>query len=306
MSSVVESRNLSFLPRQYNEPSHFIVHISDTHLIAGPGNLYDSTVNGDGSLKQLLSELEKSQSKPDAIIFTGDLADTGEAEAYEKLKEIVEPVAERMGTEVIWVMGNHDDRGNFRRLLLNEEPTYESIDRVYDLNGLRIISLDTSVLNHHYGKISDEQLEWLAKELETPAEFGTIIAMHHPPIPSVLDLAIVVELRDQHRLAEVIRGKDVRSIIAGHFHYSSNSTFAGVPVSVATSSCYTQDMNVLVGGTRGQAGGQGFNLVHVYDENILHTVVPMGNFPTVGRYVSPEETQEILNSLPHERSDDPK
>jgi Icc protein len=40
--------------------------------------------------------------------------------------------------------------------------------------------------------------------------------MHHPPIPSVQDLAVTVELREQARLAQVLRGTDVRSILAGH------------------------------------------------------------------------------------------
>ena len=43
-----------------------------------------------------------------------------------------------------------------------------------------------------------------------------------------------VELRDQARLADVLRGTDVRAIIAGHLHYSTFATFAGIPVSVAS------------------------------------------------------------------------
>jgi len=60
---------------------------------------------------------------------------------------------------------------------------------------------------------------------------------------------------------------------------------------VASASCYTQDLNVPVGGTRGQDSGQSFNLVHVYEHTIVHSVVPLGTSTTVGEYVSPEETE---------------
>ena len=124
--------------------------------------------------------------------------------------------------------------------------------------------LDSTVPGHHYGEVDAEQLDWLRDVLATPAPHGTLLAMHHPPVPSVLDLAALVELRDQAGLAEVLEGSDVRSILAGHLHYSSTATFAGVPVSVASATCYTQDLNVPVGGTRGRDGARAFNLVHVY------------------------------------------
>lgn len=277
---------------QYPRPDHFILHLSDTHLVAG-SHLHE-TVDAEARLRQLVEELEASGSRPEAIVFTGDLADSGEAEAYVKLKAIIEPAAERLGSHVIWVMGNHDDRRTFRRELLGQLPTTNPIDRVYDINGLRIIALDSTVPGYHHGLVTDDQLDWLAEELSAPAPHGTILAMHHPPVPSVLDLAVLVELREQEALAEVIRGSDVRSIIAGHLHYSTTATFAGVPVSVASATCYTQDLNVPVGGTRGRDGAQSFNLIHVYDDTVLHSVVPVGVFPTVSSWITADETAAIL------------
>src|SRR5690554_5628977 len=277
---------------QYPRPDHFLLHLSDTHFLAGDEGLYGS-IDTEQKLRALFGELEASGSRPEAIVFTGDLADKGEADAYLKLRAIVEPAARRLGAEVIWVMGNHDDRGTFRDLLLDEAPSTSPIDRVYDVNGLRVISLDSTVPGHHYGEVTDAQLAWLSEVLSTPAPHGSILAMHHPPVPSVLDLAVTVELRGQKELAAVIRDSDIRSIIGGHLHYSTTATFAGIPVSVASATCYTQDLNVPVGGTRGRNGAQSFNLIHVYDETVLHSVVPIGEYAAVA-YVSPEETAAIL------------
>ncbi|MBV9353315.1 MAG: phosphodiesterase [Mycobacterium sp.] len=272
-------------------PDHVIAHISDTHLIAGDGELY-AAVDADARLSEMLERLESSQTRPDALIFTGDLADTGHPDAYRKLRGLVEPLADRLGAQVIWVMGNHDNRAALGEHLLREAPTMAPLDRVHDVAGLRVIVLDTSVPGHHHGEITIEQLQWLAAQLAEPAPFGTILAMHHPPIPSVQDLAVMVELRDQARLAQVLRGTDVRSILAGHLHYSTTATFAGIPVSVASASCYTQDL--LTPGTRGHDRAQAFNLVHCYPETVVHTVIPLASGPTVGRFVPPEAVQREL------------
>jgi 3',5'-cyclic-AMP phosphodiesterase len=278
---------------EHPRPDYVLLHISDTHLIGGAEPLYGA-VNADGLLGELLEQLRHCGLRPDAIIFTGDLTDKGEPAAYRKLRDVVEPFATELGSELVWVMGNHDNRAELRRLLLDEAPSMAPLDRVRMIDGLRIITLDTSVPGHHYGEISDSQLDWLAEELATPAPDGTILALHHPPIPSVLDLAVTVELRDQAPLGRVLKGTDVRAILAGHLHYSTNATFVGIPVSVASATCYTQDLTVEVGGTRGRDGAQGCNVVHVYQDTVVHSVIPLGAGRTVGAVISSAEAQRKI------------
>jgi 3',5'-cyclic AMP phosphodiesterase CpdA len=214
---------------------------------------------------------------PEAIVITGDLADLGEPDAYERLKVVVEPAAERMGSRVIWVMGNHDEREPFATILLGEAPSTAPQDRVYDVGGLRIIALDSTVPGYHHGDLEPAQLDWLRAELATPAPHGTLLALHHPPIPTPVELMAILELDHQAELAEVVRGSDVRAILAGHLHYSTTGTFAGVPVSVAAATCYTIDSSAEPGTLAGIDGGQTFNLVHVYDDQVVHSIVPIGD-----------------------------
>lgn len=244
--------------------------MSDPHLIAGPGLLYGA-VDSERNLVRAFEHLVLSSGRPEAVIFTGDLADTGSPAAYRKLRDIVEPACEEMGAAVIWAMGNHDDRANFRTELLGQAGGDSPIDVIYTMSGLRIITLDTSVPGWHHGELDQGQLNWLSAVLAHPAPEGTILAMHHPPVPCVLKIAVATELRQQHRFADVIRGTDVRAILAGHLHYSTSATFAGIPVSVAAATCYTQDLL----GKKSQDAGQAFNLVHVYEETIMHSVVPL-------------------------------
>ncbi|WP_104140391.1 phosphodiesterase [Arthrobacter sp. ZGTC131] len=284
---------MELIEAEHPRPRHFLLHLSDPHLLGGPDPLYGA-VDSEARLIQLFDEVQASGARPEAVIFTGDLADKGDPEAYAKLRAIVEPACRDLGAKVIWAMGNHDNRANFRAGLLDQPGNDDPVDHSYYVNGLRVITMDTSVPGYHHGELSDDQLDWLAAQLETPAPDGTILALHHPPVPSVLDLSVLVELRDQASLAAVVRNSDVRTILAGHLHYSTTGTFAGIPVSVASATCYTQDLNVPVGGTRGRDAGQAFNLVHVYEHTIVHSVVPLGTAPTVGEYVSPEETERRL------------
>ena len=126
---------------EHPRPNHFLLHISDTHLLAGGGRLYDR-VASEEHLHRLFDEFEASGARPDAIVFTGDLADRGEPDAYRRLRAIVEPVADDLGARVVWVMGNHDERRAFRSELLDEPASDAPVDAVLDLDGLRIVTLD--------------------------------------------------------------------------------------------------------------------------------------------------------------------
>ncbi|RZU63459.1 phosphodiesterase [Zhihengliuella halotolerans] len=284
---------------EHPAPEHFLLHLSDTHLRGGDIAL-GGTIDAADRLKMVFADLEAAGCRPEALLFTGDLADKGEPDAYAKLRAIVEPAARRMGADVIWAMGNHDDRAALRAGLLDEAPSTAPLDRVHWLGGLRVVVLDTSVPGAHHGALTGEQLDWLAAELATAAPEGTLLALHHPPVPSVQPLAILVELRGQAELAEVLSGTDVRAILGGHLHYSTAATFAGVPVSVASATCYTQDLAAAVDaesgirGTRGRDSAQSYNLVHVYPETVVHSVVPAAGGQEFGTVMSPAQVQRVL------------
>ncbi|WP_416417971.1 phosphodiesterase [Paenarthrobacter aromaticivorans] len=287
---------MELIEAEYPKPGHVLLHLSDLHLVAGPGTLHGS-VDSAARLQEICDQIIASKIKPEAIIFTGDLADKGEFQAYKRLRDMIEPVCDSLGAKAIWAMGNHDDRANFRSAFLDASAVSrpeDPVDRSYFVNGLRIITLDTTVPGHHYGELSESQLQWLAAELATPAPDGTILALHHPPVPCVQDLAVLVELRGQAALAAVVRNSDVRTILAGHLHYSTTAGFAGIPVSVASATCYTQDLGVRAGGQRGRDGAQSYNMVHVYEHTIVHSVVPMSGGVTVGEPVDAAEVKRRL------------
>ncbi|MDD7961733.1 phosphodiesterase [Microbacterium thalli] len=282
---------------------HVIVHLSDTHLLAGGaalGGRYDVEAN----LAATLAAVERTGVRPDALVFTGDLTDLGEPDAYRRLRDAVEPVAERLGAPIVWVAGNHDERPAMRAGLMDAAGPGGRDDApltgVWDLRGLRLVALDSTVPGWHHGQIDPDQLAWLDEVLAEPAPHGTILALHHPPLPSHIPFFDILELREQDAFADVIRGTDVRGILAGHLHYSTSGTFAGVPVSVASATCYTMNLQRPAAAVNGMDAGQAFQLVHVYDDVITHAVVPVVEAPT-GDYFSAEWTARMAALSPQER-----
>ena len=289
---------------QYPPPRFTIAHLSDVHLLAHGAKQYGAVVPESG-LVLALERLSRLDPVPQALVFTGDLADKAQPEAYARLRALVEPAAAAMGAHVVWVIGNHDERASYARGLFDCDDDRPQ-DRVHDLSGLRIVALDTSVPEYHHGALTGDQLDWLRDVLSTRAEHGTILAMHHPPIPvPTLEPAAIVELLDQDRLASVVEGSDVRQILGGHFHYTSHSTFAAIPVSVASASCYTTDPAPVDRLVSGVDGHQAFNTVHIYDDRIVHTVIPIPEAPEVSgqpaamravlEALSPKERREIIS-----------
>ena len=160
--------------------------------------------------------------------------------------------------------------------------------------------MDSTVPGWHHGDLDAAQLEWLRAELAEPAPLGTILALHHPPLPTHIPFFDILELRDQPGLAAAIAGSDVRAILAGHLHYSTSGTFAGVPVSVSAASCYTMDLAAPSDEVNGMDAGQSFHLVHVWDDTITHAVVPVVDAESAG-YFTPEWVARMADLTPEER-----
>ncbi|MBD8010833.1 phosphodiesterase [Microbacterium sp. Re1] len=289
----------SFAFGSHAPASHVIVHISDPHLLAGGARL-GGRFDVDDTLHRTLDAIRAMSSDPAAIVVTGDLADLGEPDAYRRLRAAVEPLAADLGCPVVWVAGNHDERPALRQHLLGLQPSEQPITGAWDLGGLRLVALDTSVPGWHHGDLDAAQLDWLRDVLDEPAPHGTIVAMHHPPIPSHIPLFDILELRHQDELADVLRGSDVRAVLAGHLHYSSHGLFAGIPVSVASATCYTMNVARPAVEVNGMDGAQSFQLVHVYPDTITHTVVPVAEAPT-GDHFTREWAQRMASLTPEQR-----
>ena len=120
-----------------------------------------------------------------------------------------------------------------------------------------------------------------AQRLAIPAPEGSVVVVHHAPLPPLQDGAWGWVLAHPEDLAAVLRGTDARAVLAGHFHQAAFGVFAGVGTSVAPALVYTQDLTA-GRDLRGQDANAGFSLVECYPDVVTHTVVPLATGRAVG------------------------
>jgi 3',5'-cyclic-AMP phosphodiesterase len=248
------------------------VQVSDPHIPAD-GFLFDR-VDACARVRASIEMIAAAECAPDVLVLSGDVANQGEAEAYVRLRPVIDAALERFGAKLLVVPGNHDDAALLRAHLLGREPERGPLDEVVRVGGLRLIGLDSSVPDEVHGELTDAQLEALANELAQPAPDGTLLVVHHPPIWSTTPMSELVALREPQRLAEVIRGRDARLVLSGHTHRVSAGTLAGVSVWVSPATGSHADV-LTRNGFRGHAGG-GFTRVDILDDGeIVATFVPL-------------------------------
>jgi 3',5'-cyclic AMP phosphodiesterase CpdA len=214
-----------------------ILHLSDTHIDrtdAPNGN----GVNATESLRLMLAEL-RHQRDVDAVLVTGDIADDGSVEAYTAVRELVGEFARELGAPAFYTTGNHDERQAFGKVLGCGHPEPETVleteaaerAAVSTVGGYRFVTLDSLMPGKVYGRISAAQLDWLREVLSAPAEHGTVLAFHHPPISLGFSVTQpVFGLLHPEELAAAIRGSDVRAVLTGHFHLQLFGMLESVPV----------------------------------------------------------------------------
>jgi len=253
-------------------PTHTVIQLSDTHVVPD-GELYHGLIDTLGNVGAAFDQIERSGVDVAALVLSGDLVDAGDLPSYRRLRAYVEKRAGALGLPVLYLMGNHDSRGPLREGLLGAEPTTEPYDYVFWSGDLRIIALDSTEPGEVLGVLSDEQLAWLAAELATPAPAGTILALHHPPVPSPIPLLNSIGLEAPERLGRVIAGTDVKIVICGHAHYASASMLGGVPVWVAGATAYTAHALGPAGGYLAVTGSL-FTRIDVFAGQAVATAVP--------------------------------
>ncbi|MDH6236329.1 metallophosphoesterase [Cryobacterium sp. CG_9.6] len=211
---------------------HTILHISDIH--ATDGELLYGQVDGIGRLYRVAQYVAEAGLTPEAIVITGDLAQSGHGNAYPRLRNAFAEVSSLLGAPLFSTLGNHDEPAQARVLDGHAIQHY----RVIELDRLRIVTLDTST-----GSIPSDQLDWLRAVLAVPYGWGTVLAMHHAPVPSPLPALARRGLGNSAELAAAIKNSDVRLILAGHYHHTMSAEIAGIPVWVGPSLAYEQIMN---------------------------------------------------------------
>jgi 3',5'-cyclic-AMP phosphodiesterase len=232
---------------------YLLVQLSDIHLTSSGIGPHGARTRD--NLLAALREAAAAGLRPDVFLLTGDLADAGEGPCYDDLAAILADAARAPGASgapeasVVYLPGNHDDRDEFRRRLVGGDDAVGGpsapgapVNQTHWHDGLRIIALDSTIPGEDGGALDDQTLRYLRSELATPAPDGTIVALHHPPIPSPVEPMARMALRDPRRLRDAIAGSDVRLVLCGHSHHEAFGMLGATPVWVSPAIAYRLDV----------------------------------------------------------------
>jgi Icc protein len=193
-----------------------IAQLTDTHLLPDPND----RLRGCRTWYTLQAVLEQvATTQPNYLLLTDDLADTGSAQAYQHLLDLITPLA----IPTYWLPGNHD------RLNIMQTALHHPLLHQPELGGSGSISLDNwqlillnSVLptaKFDEGSIPSDTLDWLAQELERHPDQFILIALHHHPVPTHIDWVDRMQVQNSERFLQLLHTfPQVQVVVFGHIH----------------------------------------------------------------------------------------
>ncbi len=220
-----------------------IAQITDLHVTTDQDPL--NRRRNELRLRQVLRAIHGLRPRPTAIIATGDLVDRGEFEEYVELKKVLEDCE----IPIYFGLGNHDARAPFLELF--EGPTAQKDENGFlqyavDFGEMRVVVVDTLEEGQNDGGFCDQRAAWLARTLDEAPDQPTVVALHHPPIPSGIQWMDPPPGAEwTQRLADAVRDRpQVRVMVCGHLHRGYVGAFANrsVVAAPATSIQLTLDL----------------------------------------------------------------
>ncbi len=231
-----------------------VLQLSDVHLAAVPGGPVHG-IDPDARLRIVLDAWAASGRRADLLLVTGDDAEDGSAEAYERLADAL------AGTDlpVLIIPGNHDER----------EPLAARFGSASDaeVGGWRVVGVDSVLRAQIHGAVDAEAV---AARLDAVDDRPTVLAIHHPPRSPSTHPWFRLEGADD--LLEVLAARPhVRAVVSGHLHQPFDLAGpGGLRLLGAPSTFEPIDHD---GGTYTAPGtcAAGARILHLGDDGVLDT-----------------------------------
>ncbi len=184
-------------------------------------------------------DIENAKGKFDALFLLGDITEYGAKCEYDMTAYLINGVKDKIG-KVFAVSGNHDIRlrnykkqlGRFNGFLSSLENGVKGSDAHYyhscELCGYKLIFLGADRACFEGSYISEGQLKWLEKELETAPEGKPVFVFNHQALKNTNGLPMTWLGRgkwrgtvgwDNDKLRGVLEKRENVIFITGHLHY---------------------------------------------------------------------------------------
>lgn len=249
-----------------------IAQITDLHVTLR-GHPLQGRVDTAGYLATAVAKLRAMNPQPDVLLVTGDLVESGIAEEYRLLREIIAPL-----TMPIYVIpGNHDDRDVLRKEFSDYAylPKQGFLHYAVEDFPLRLIALDTVIEMRTEGELCAKRLAWLNARLKQSPEKPTLIFMHHPPFATGIVHMDNFALTNPEKFAKLIeRSPQVERIVCGHVHRAIQAKFAGTVALTCPSAAHQIHFDMAVNAPAAFTFEPAGMMLHLWDGKSLasHTL----------------------------------
>jgi 3',5'-cyclic AMP phosphodiesterase CpdA len=211
---VVLGSALPGVAHAHDDDEFYFLQLSDTHWgFQGPPN-----PDARGTLPKVVRAVNALEQQPDFIFFTGDLTHTTDdpVERRRRLREFKEIVGGLEAKPVRFMPGEHDaslDNGKAFQELFGETRY------TFDHKGVHFIVLDN--VSDPRARIGDEQLAWLAADLQRQKAAAPIVVFTHRPL---FDLAPQWDwaTRDGAKAIELLMPHRNVTVFYGHIHQENH------------------------------------------------------------------------------------
>lgn len=178
-----------------------VLQLSDTHFGPTPG-AFVSGYEPEKRLAKVLDAWAATGGAPDLVLLTGDNADEGGSEAYQRLAEALRSV----DAPILALAGNHDDPAGVSQIFGGAE--------IAELGNWRIVGVNSSRPHTVYGIVDVDAVCELLDALDARP---TVIAIHHPPRSRSTGQYFQLQGADAFLQALADR-PHVKAVVSGHLH----------------------------------------------------------------------------------------
>jgi len=260
------------------------VHLTDTHIMAGGGWRFRPgypEFDTEESLRRVVEAVRGLDPAPDFAVLGGDLASpdllnravTLTSAEYEPSYKLLKDIISGLPCRTYALLGNHDDRGAFNRVLLNDAlapgaPHCFSFDH----GGYHFIGLDSHEPGQARGFLNGGQIEWLRHDLLQHRDQPTIVFVHHHPWPLGLEWIDSMRLRNGEELIAALHEHSaVRWLICGHVHLDQAIQRGGLTMLTTPSTCL--QLSKVSQAAKALPGPPAFRIVDVSGDELSTRVV---------------------------------
>lgn len=211
-----------------------LVQITDPHLSVEAGELWGG-YEPDFAFSAVLAAVARLDPRPDLVLFTGDLTETGAPEEYANFLRLVDGLPLRMAA----IPGNHDRHAAFAAALAGTRVAIGALPRLHlvvDDLPLRVIALDSVAEGESRGRLDPADLDWLGARLDEAPERETAVFLHHPPFANGIPFSDRDSCRGAEGLGALLaRHPQVIGLGSGHVHRAVHSRVGRIPAWIAAS-----------------------------------------------------------------------